>query len=100
MTTLLSTTNKTTPLIAIVLQKLKLRYYDIDTWRAKKGWYLVKNQTADKGFGLHPAHFVFSDSRRLNLFFFFRFLSLQSVQILVKPWEKDRCQTYAKEKAN
>lgn len=36
----------------------------------------------------------------LNLFFFFRFLSLQSVQILVKPWEKDRCQTYAKEKAN
>lgn len=36
----------------------------------------------------------------LNLFFFFKFLSLQSVQILVKPWEKDRCQTYAKEKAN
>lgn len=35
----------------------------------------------------------------LNLFFF-KFLSLQSVQILVKPWEKDRCQTYAKEKAN
>lgn len=97
MTTLLSTTNKTTPLIAIVLQKLKLRYYDIDTSRAKKGWYLVKNQTADKG--LHPAHFVFSDSRRLKPFFL-KFLSLQSVQILVKPWEKDRCQTYAKEKAN
>ena len=71
MTTLLSTTNKTTPLIAIVLQKLKLRYYDIDTWRAKKGWYLVKNQTADKVFGLHPAHSFFQILVDLNLFFFF-----------------------------
>lgn len=65
-------------------------------------WLKIKPQIRVLAYTL-PISF-FSDSRRLrrlniNLFFW-KFLSLQSVQILVKPWEKDRCQTYAKEKAN
>lgn len=61
-------------------------------------WLKIKPQIRVLAYTL-PISF-FSDSRRLKPIFCFKFLSLQSVQILVKPWEKDRCQTYAKEKAN
>ena len=93
MTVALWITNKTTPLIAFVPRKSKLRYYDCDTWGEKGGSIWLK-PILNKGFFSLSLIAAISD-RFCSIWavwrpiFFYTIWSLRSLQLhFISPGKK------------